>query len=259
MNFNKNKNVKKLTDINFFDFKKFIKTKSHLNLNFSLKKFLLKRLLLKKNKSLGRSYGKIVSLHRGGGLRDKYRSIISIKNFKNRYGILRSIEYDPNRSIYIGVVQAEDGSFCYISVTSLMQVNDVICFSEQHQLFKFGDFFKLRYVPIGVPIYNLEKFPGSGSVYSRSAGVFSVLLAKSSEYGTVKLPSGEERLFDLNCNVTLGTPSNLYHKFQKKYKAGTNRLLNRRPHVRGVAMNPIDHPHGGGAGKTTSGRPKVSI
>jgi large subunit ribosomal protein L2 len=117
---------------------------------------------------------------------------------------------------------------------------------------------KLRYAPIGVPIYNLEKFPGSGAVYSRAAGVSSLLLTKDLNYGKIQLPSGEERLFDLDCLITLGIPSNIYNKFHKKYKAGTNRLLNHRPTVRGVAMNPIDHPHGGGEGKTGGGRPSVS-
>jgi large subunit ribosomal protein L2 len=109
-----------------------------------------------------------------------------------------------------------------------------------------------------VPIYNLEKFPNSGAVYSKAAGVYSILLTKDMKYGRVKLPSGSERLFDLDCSVTLGIPSNIYRQFNKKYKAGTNRLLNRRPIVRGTAMNPIDHPHGGGAGKTAPGRPSVS-
>jgi len=140
-----------------------------------------------------------------------------------------------------------------------MKVGDVIYFSKHSsELNKIGDCIKLRYVPIGIPIYNLEKYPGSGAVYSRSAGVSSTLLFKDLKYGKIRLPSKEERLFDLDCSVTLGTPSNLYNKFHKKYKAGTNRLLNKRPTVRGTAMNPIDHPHGGGAGKTAPGRPSVS-
>jgi len=253
MNFNLNKKIKKITDISFFSFKKFIKASK------DIKKSCLKKLMLKKNKSLGRSYGKIVSAHRGGGLKNFYRNIFFNKNSVKDQGILRSIEYDPNRSTYIGIVQCQDGSFCYITLSSLIEINDIICFSQRYQLFKLGDFLKLRYVPVGLPIYNLEKYPGSGPIYSRSAGVSSFLMSKDIEFGIVKLPSGEERLFNLNCNVTLGIPSNSYRKFQKKYKAGTNRLLNKRPRVRGVAMNPIDHPHGGGAGKTSSGRPKVSV
>jgi len=104
----------------------------------------------------------------------------------------------------------------------------------------------------------LEKFPNSGPIFSKAAGVSSVLLTKDINYGKVRLPSGEERLFDLDCLTTVGSPSNMYRRFNKKYKAGTNRLLNKRPIVRGTAMNPIDHPHGGGAGKTAPGRPSVS-
>jgi large subunit ribosomal protein L2 len=142
-----------------------------------------------------------------------------------------------------------------------MQVGEILSFStiQKEYLFrKTGDSLTLRDSPIGVPIYNLEKFPGSGPIYSKSAGVYSTLLTKDMKYGRVKLSSGSERLFDLDCLVTLGIPSNIYRQFNKKHKAGTNRLLNRRPIVRGTAMNPIDHPHGGGAGKTAPGRPSVS-
>jgi large subunit ribosomal protein L2 len=138
------------------------------------------------------------------------------------------------------------------------EVLSLLTIKENYLFRKVGDFLTLRNAPIGVPIYNLEKSPGSGPVYSKSAGVYSTLLTKDIKYGRVKLSSGNERLFDLNCLVTLGIPSNIYRQFNKKYKAGTNRLLNRRPIVRGTAMNPIDHPHGGGAGKTAPGRPSVS-
>jgi large subunit ribosomal protein L2 len=176
-----------------------------------------------------------------------------------QYGILRSIEYDPNRSSFIGLVQYQSGSFAYVLVSSTMKVGNVYSFSSNPVNFrKNGDFLKLRYAPIGVPIYNLEKFPNSGPIFSKAAGVSSVLLTKDINYGKVRLPSGEERLFDLDCLTTVGSPSNMYRRFNKKYKAGTNRLLNKRPIVRGTAMNPIDHPHGGGAGKTAPGRPSVS-
>jgi large subunit ribosomal protein L2 len=174
---------------------------------------------------------------------------------------LKSIEYDPNRSAFIGLIQFENGAFSNIVVSSKMQVGEILSFStlqKEHFFRKIGDFLTLRDSPIGVPIYNLEKCPGSGPIYSKSAGVYSTLLTKDTKYGRVKLSSGSERLFDLNCLVTLGIPSNIYRQFNKKYKAGTNRLLNRRPIVRGTAMNPIDHPHGGGAGKTAPGRPSVS-
>lgn len=140
-----------------------------------------------------------------------------------------------------------------------MKVNEIICFHSTNLLnFKIGDVMKLKNAPIGVPLYNLEKYSGSGPVYAKAAGVSATLLTRDLYYGKVRLSSGEERLFDLACNVTLGIPSNIHNKFHKKYKAGTNRLLNKRPVVRGTAMNPIDHPHGGGAGKTAPGRPSVS-
>lgn len=219
----------------------------------------LKRLLLKKSKSLGRSAGQIVMWHRGGGVKRNFRPILNYKTKLDNFAILRSIEYDPNRSSFIGLIQYKTGAFANILVSSTMKVGDIISFnSTNSQVRKDGDFLKLRYAPIGIPIYNLEKFPNSGPVYSKAAGGYSILLTKDLNYGKVRLPSGDERLFDLNCLVTIGTPSNIYNRFNKNYKAGTSRLLNRRPIVRGTAMNPIDHPHGGGAGKTAPGRPSVS-
>jgi len=221
----------------------------------------LKKLLIKKNKSLGRSHGSIVMWHRGGGVKRNYRILLNYKSIPSNFAILQSIEYDPNRSAFIGLIQFQNGSFSNIVVSSKMKQGDVLHLGINKKDYYFrkpGDFLTLRNVPIGIPIYNLEKFPGSGPIYSKSAGVYSTLLTKDIRYGRVKLSSGAERLFDLECSVSLGIPSNIYRQFNKKYKAGTNRLLNRRPIVRGTAMNPIDHPHGGGAGKTAPGRPSVS-
>lgn len=244
MNFNKYKNVSFQYDLNY--------TKSTYRNN-------LKKLLLKKNKSLGRSQGQIVSWHRGGGVKRNYRLLFNNRNVSNMYAILRSIEYDPNRSAFIGLIQNQAGAFSNTVVSSLAKIGDIISISNNKINYrKNGDLLKLRYAPIGLPLYNLEKFMNSGPVYSRAAGGACFLLTKDFNYGKVKLASGQERLFDLNCFVNLGTPSNIYRKFNKKYKAGTNRLLNKRPVVRGTAMNPIDHPHGGGAGKTAPGRPSVS-
>ena len=246
MNFNKNKIILTKYDIKFSKFKP---------------RKDLKKLLVKKNKSLGRSFGSIVTWHRGGGVKRNFRILSNLdKDFISNFAILRSIEYDPNRSAFIGLIQYQNGAFANIIVSSMMKIGEVIgLFTNKiTDIRKNGDFLKLKYAPIGLPIYNLEKFPGSGPVYSKAAGVYSKLLTKDLKYGKVKLPSGEERLFDLNCTLTLGIPSNIYRQFNKKYKAGTNRLLNHRPIVRGVAMNPIDHPHGGGAGKTAPGRPSVS-
>lgn len=244
MNFNKYKTVPWQYDVDF--------SQNKLRKN-------LKRLLVNKPKSIGRSQGTIVSWHRGGGVKRNFRIMYDYSDIQCSYALIRSIEYDPNRSAFIGLAQGENGSFFNIIISSATQVGDIIALSNLNKNFsKAGDLIKLRYAPIGVPIYNLEKAPGSGPVYSRAAGVHSILLTKDLKYGKVKLSSGEERLFDLECTVTLGVPSNIFSKFNKKYKAGTNRLLNKRPVVRGVAMNPIDHPHGGGAGKTSGGRPSVS-
>ena len=244
MNFNKYKTLSNQYDVTF--------SKSNYRKN-------LKRLLLKKPKSLGRSLGQIVMWHRGGGVKRNFRPTLNYKTNIDNFAILRSIEYDPNRTAFIGLVQYKNGAFANIVVSSTMKVGDIISFnSTNNQFRKNGDFLKLRYAPIGIPIYNLEKFPNSGPVFSRAAGGYSILLTKDLNYGKVRLPSGDERLFDLNCLVTIGTPSNIYNRFNKHYKAGSSRLLNKRPIVRGVAMNPIDHPHGGGAGKTAPGRPSVS-
>lgn len=244
MNFNKYKTSLKRYDVDF--------------LKYKLRRYL-KKLSYHKGKSLGRSYGTIVSWHRGGGVKRHFRPIFDYNFEKSTYGIIRSIEYDPNRSSFIGLIQLKDGSFTNISISSNSQVGEVLSLSKSSQSFlKNGDFIKLAHAPIGMPIYNLEEYPGSGPVYSKAAGVYSILLTKDLNYGKVKLSSGEERLFDLNCLITMGLPSNLYNRFNKKYKAGTSRLLNWRPIVRGTAMNPIDHPHGGGAGKTAPGRPSVS-
>lgn len=244
MNFNKYKEIPKVYDVNFSKYK--FKTN-------------LKKLILNKKKNLGRSFGSIVSWHKGGGVKRSYKILFENNKIIENFGILRSIEYDPNRSVFVGVLQLKNGIFCNIAISSKMSVNDILYFSNKQYLnYKNGDLIKLRYVPIGVPIFNLEQYPGSGAVYSKAGGVSSTLLSKTVNYGKIKLPSGEERLFDLNCLAIMGTPSNIFNKFHKKYKAGTNRLLNWRPHVRGVAMNPIDHPHGGGEGKSSGGRPSVS-
>lgn len=243
MNFNKYKIIKDLKDVN---------TKKSNYFNY------LKKLILTKKKTLGRSFGKIVCWHKGGGVKRNYRSL-SKNNFQNSFGIVRSIEYDPNRTTYIGLIQSKQGFFYYKPVSSLVKINDIISFTEENPYrIKQGDILKLRYIPIGYNIFNIEKYPGSGPTYLKAAGSKGHLVYKDLEYGKIKLSSGEERIFNLDCTAYLGIPSNSNHKFNKKYKAGTIRLLNKRPTVRGTAMNPIDHPHGGGQGKSTPGRPSVS-
>jgi len=247
MNFNKYRKLKKKYDINNISL-----SKNSKDLNFN-------QLKTKKNKTLGRSYGRIVCYHKGGGVKRNY-NLLNSYDINSSYVIVKSIKYDPNRSSFIGLVQFNNGSFSYMALPSRIQIGDVLSLSEDFNFSGLGDgsFLRLFDVPKGIPIYNLENVPGSGSVYSKSAGAFSKLISKDSKYAKVLLPSGKERFFDLNCLCTIGIPSNIYHNTNKKYKAGTNRLLNKRPTVRGVAMNPIDHPHGGGEGKTSGGRPSTS-
>jgi large subunit ribosomal protein L2 len=198
--------------------------------------------------------------HKGGVLKRMYRLILhSFFTLKREFVIIHSIEKDPNRSSFIGLAQNRAGYFFNILVSSNTKVGDVFFINKGLvKNLAVGDVVKLRHASKGMPLYNLEKYPGSGSVYSKTAGTHSFLLAKYLKYAKIKLPSGEERLFDLDCLATVGMPSNSFSFLNKKYKAGTNRLLNRRPVVRGTAKNPIDHPHGGGAGKTAPGRPSVS-
>ncbi len=245
MNFNKNKNISKKFDILFT---KFIEKKQ------------IKRLIFKKKKSLGRSYGSIVCWHRGGGVKRNFRALFGYDKKLPKYGVVRDINYDPNRSAFIGLIQFNTGSFGYHILPSKVKIDTILSFNHESVInhTHIGDFIKLKMIPIGSNLYNLEKYPGSGPVYSKAAGVFSKLLSKDLVYAKIKLPSGEQRLFDLNCKTSLGIVSNSFNKLHKKYKAGTNRMLNKRPTVRGTAMNPIDHPHGGGAGKTAPGRPSVS-
>lgn len=245
MNFNKFKNVAKQFDVAFqsYQYKKNLKALHHT-----------------KTKSLGRSHGKIVAWHRGGGVRRNYRALTTKIDSLSNYGVVRNIEYDPNRSSFIALIQHQSGSFSYVLANHNTKINDVYLFSVDQNIARTnGDLMKLLYAPVGVPLYNLESYPNAGFTrYSKAAGTSCTLISKYISYGKIKLPSGEERLFDLNCLVSLGSSSNSFSRFNRKYKAGTNRLLNKRPTVRGTAMNPIDHPHGGGAGKTAPGRPSVS-
>lgn len=246
MNFNKYKHLSKKIDI--------ILSSNDYRIN-------LKRLLKNKSKALGRSHGKIVMNHKGGGVKNAYRIIFRpvLNKSAVNYAIIRSLEYDPNRSTFIGLLQDKNGAFFNWPVSDKAKVGQVLQISGVSSLLvKHGDIVSLRNAPIGIPLYNLEKYPNSGPIYSRSAGTYCILLTRDLLYGKVKLPSGEERLFDLDCLTSIGTPSNAFNFLNKKYKAGTNRLLNKRPVVRGTAKNPVDHPHGGGAGKTAPGRPSVS-
>ncbi len=213
-----------------------------------------KSLLKPLKKTGGRNnLGRITVRFRGGGHKRLYR-IIDFKRDKD--GIpakVFSIEYDPNRSARIALLHYADGEKRYIIAPKDLMVGDVVMSGENAEI-KPGNALPLRNIPLGTFIYNLEYFPGRGGKIARSAGTYCQLLAKEGEYAHVKLPSGEVRLFKLDCKATIGQVSNEDHINITYGKAGRMRWLGRRPHVRGVAMNPCDHPLGGGEGRSHGGR-----
>lgn len=212
-----------------------------------------KSLLDSLKKSGGRNnQGRITSRHRGGGHKRRYR-IIDFK--RNKIGIdgkIASIEYDPNRSAYIALVNYVDGEKRYIIVPDQVKVGEVIQSGPNSEI-KIGNALPLQNIPLGTFIYNIEMKPGKGGQIARSAGTSAQIVAKDGNFAQVKLPSGEVRMIRLNCMATIGVVSNTDHENISLGKAGRSRWLGIRPQTRGMAMNPIDHPMGGGEGKSKSG------
>ncbi len=212
-------------------------------------------LLAKKKKNAGRnSYGRITVRHRGGGNRKKYR-IIDFK--RNKDGIAATvvgIEYDPNRSANIALLQYEDGTKAYILAPQGLKDGDKVV-SGQGADIKPGNALEIKDIPVGTLIHNIELYPGKGGQLVRSAGVSAQLMAKEGDYAQVRLPSGEVRMIRLNCKATIGVIGNEQDENISIGKAGRKRHMGWRPTVRGVVMNPNDHPHGGGEGKSPIGRP----
>ena len=212
-------------------------------------------LLAKKKKHAGRnSYGRITVRHRGGGNRKKYR-IIDFK--RNKDGIAATvigIEYDPNRSANIALLQYEDGTKAYILAPQGLKDGDKVM-SGQGADIKPGNALEIKDIPVGTLIHNIELYPGKGGQLVRSAGVSAQLMAKEGDYAQVRLPSGEVRMIRFNCKATIGVIGNEQHENISIGKAGRKRHMGWRPTVRGVVMNPNDHPHGGGEGKSPIGRP----
>ena len=206
-------------------------------------------------KNAGRnSYGRITVRHRGGGNRRKYR-VIDFK--RERFGIpatVLTLEYDPNRSAFIALVQYEDGEKRYISAPQELKVGDVIVSGPDADI-KPGNALPLVNIPVGTFIHNIELYPGKGAQLARSAGNMAQLMAKENGMALLRLPSGEVRIVRLECKATIGQVGNLEHETIKLGKAGKTRHLGIRPTVRGSVMNPCDHPHGGGEGKSPVGRP----
>ena len=212
-------------------------------------------LLAKKQKNAGRnSYGRITVRHRGGGNKQKYR-IIDFKRQKDgMVATVIGIEYDPNRSANIALLQYEDGTKAYIIAPEGLTDGMTVTSGEGADV-KVGNALFIKDIPVGTLIHNLEIHPGKGGQLVRSAGESAQLMAKENGYGQVRLPSGEVRLVALNCKATIGSVGNQQHENISIGKAGRKRHMGWRPTVRGVVMNPNDHPHGGGEGKSPIGRP----
>lgn len=203
------------------------------------------------------SYGRITSRHIGGGHKRKYRLVDFKRDKVNIPGKVASIEYDPNRSSRIALVNYLDGEKRYIIAPLKVGVGDTIMSGDKADV-KPGNSMPLKFIPLGSLIHNLELKIGRGGQIIRSAGTFGQLMAKEDEYAQVRLPSGEVRKVLIGCKATIGQVGNNDSENVSIGKAGRTRWMGRRPKVRGVVMNPVDHPHGGGEGKTSGGRHPVT-
>ena len=207
-----------------------------------------------KNKSGRNSYGRITVRHRGGANRTKYR-IIDFKRQKHGMAAeVLTLEYDPNRSAFIALVQYEDGEKRYIIAPNGLKVGDKV-YSGAEADIKPGNALPLSKIPTGTMVHNVELYPGKGAQLARAAGIMAQLMAKENGMALLRLPSGEMRNVPEQCMATIGQVSNIDHENVKIGKAGRKRHMGWRPTVRGSVMNPNDHPHGGGEGKSPIGRP----
>ena len=225
------------------DFSEITKSKPEKSLTVSL------------NKNAGRNnQGKITVRHRGGGSRRKYR-IIDFK--RNKDGIpatVKSIEYDPNRTANIALICYADGEKAYILAPAGLKVGQQVMNGETAEA-RVGNCLPLKDIPVGTLVHNIELYPGHGGQFVRSAGNSAQLMAKEGKYATLRMPSGEMRMVPIICRATIGQVGNSEHNLINIGKAGRKRHMGIRPTVRGSVMNPNDHPHGGGEGKTGIGRP----
>jgi len=207
-----------------------------------------------------KSGGRNVNGHRtmryiGGGHKKMYRVIDFLRDKDSMQATVKTIEYDPNRSSMIALVVYEDGEKRYIVAPNGLQVGHKIM-SGKEATPEVGNTMFISDIPLGTIVHNIELKPGKGAALARSAGTYAQLSARDGKYATIKLPSGETRLVLVTCRATIGTVSNADHNLEKAGKAGRSRWLGRRPRVRGVAMNPVDHPMGGGEGKASGGHPR---
>ncbi|MFT4989734.1 MAG: large subunit ribosomal protein L2 [Acidimicrobiales bacterium] len=217
-----------------------------------------KSLLTPKHKTGGRNNnGRKTSRHRGGGHKQRYRQIDFKRNKDGVPATVASIEYDPNRTCRIALLHFHDGEKRYILAPEGLQAGDKVSNGPTAEI-RSGSALPIRFIPIGTVIHNVELAPGGGGKLARSAGTSVQLVAKEGRYATVRLPSTEMRRVPIDCRATVGAIGNSDHDLIKIGKAGRNRWKGIRPQTRGVAMNPVDHPHGGGEGKTSGGRHPVS-
>ncbi len=201
--------------------------------------------------------GRITARRRGGGHKRRYRKV----DFKRRKfdvpATVERLEYDPNRSAFIALVKYEDGELAYILAPQRLKAGDVVISGERCDI-KPGNAMPMENIPVGTIIHNIEMRPGKGGQIARAAGTYAQLVGKDSGYAQLRLSSGEARMVTATGMATIGAVSNPDNKNIKKAKAGRNRWLGKRPSVRGVAMNPVDHPHGGGEGRSSGGRHPVT-
>ena len=217
-----------------------------------------KSLVGKKSSTGGRKvHGRKTARHRGGGHKQRYRVVDFRRDKDGVPAVVAAVEYDPNRSCRIALLHYHDGEKRYILAPRGVQVGDTLQ-SGQGSEIRAGNALPLRYIPVGTTVHNIELQPGGGGKLARSAGSSVVLLAKEGSFATLRLPSTEMRRVSIDCRATVGEVGNPEHELIKIGKAGRNRWKGVRPQTRGVAMNPVDHPLGGGEGKSSGGRHPVS-
>jgi len=217
----------------------------------------LKSLLCPKKRTCGRdAYGHITCRHRGGGHKKKYRIIDFMRDKDNILAKVASIEYDPNRTAFIALLHYVDGEKRYIIAPKGLKEGDKIS-SGSDAKFRIGCCMPLRMMPEGSVVHNIELYPGRGGILVRAAGTSAQFLGKSNGYATLRMPSGEMRMVPEECRATFGVVSNAEHNLRAEGKAGRNRWKGRRPTVRGTVMNPVDHPHGGGEGRSRGNIPQT--
>lgn len=231
-----------------------VSTFSDLTVGNEPEKNLTKRI---KSNSGHNNHGRITSRFKGGGAKKLYRQIDFKREKYGIPGIVKQVEYDPNRSANIALLNYKDGEKRYMIAPHTLSVGDTLMSGEKSEI-KIGNSLPIKDIPVGSVIHNIELNPGKGGQLCRSAGCSAQLLAKEGRYAQIRLPSSEMRKVLLTCMATIGQVGNLDHMNITIGKAGRTRWLGKRPHNRGTSMNPIDHPHGGGEGKTSGGRHPVS-